>query len=55
MLYDCSKVAEVVIEVFFARNYLDVITRQQDEATSALATGLAKLFARFWEGSLDRS
>jgi hypothetical protein len=32
---------------------LDVITRQQDEVTNALADGLAKLFARFWRGCLE--
>jgi hypothetical protein len=41
------------IEVHLARTNLDVITRQSDEFTNCLAGGLARLFARFWEGELE--
>ncbi len=34
-------------------NPMDVITRRQDPFTNALAEGLAKTFARFWEGKID--
>ena len=40
------------IEVY-PGNPMDVITRKQDEFTNALAVGLAKTFARFWEGKID--
>lgn len=32
---------------------LDIITREQDEYTNVLADGLAKLFARRWDGHID--
>jgi len=35
------------------RLVLDVITRQQDDATNALAEGLAKLCARYWEAEYE--
>lgn len=41
------------IEVWFDSQSLDIMTRQADEFTSALASELAKIFARFWEGKLD--
>lgn len=45
---------ERFIEVFVDPRYVDVITRQADEATSALAEGLAAVFARFWKGRLEK-
>jgi hypothetical protein len=41
------------IEVWVAKDCLDVLTRQQDEFTSGVADGLAAAFVRFWEGELD--
>lgn len=41
------------IEVYIDTKYVDIITRQQDEYTNALAEGLADIFARFWEGRRD--
>lgn len=32
---------------------VDVLTRRQDELTSNIALGFAKIVARFWEGELD--
>lgn len=40
-------------EVWVDGNTVDVITRQQDELTSNIALGFAKLVARFWEGKLE--
>lgn len=41
------------IEVYIGKDNIDVITRLQDEYTSTLASGVAKLFARCWEGRLE--
>lgn len=41
------------LEVWLSKGSLDVITRQQDEFTNNCARGLAKVFARFWEGELE--
>lgn len=41
------------IEVHAGPDCLDVLTRMQDEFTNALATRLAKIFARRWGGRLD--
>jgi hypothetical protein len=41
------------IEVYLHPDSIDVITRQHDEATNALAAGFVRLLARFWEGQLD--
>ena len=30
------------------------MTRHQDDVTNTIAEGLAKVFARFWKGSLDQ-
>ena len=38
------------IEVHLGKDNLDVITRCGDEFTNACALGLAKIFARFWQG-----
>ena len=38
------------IEVFLADDNLDVITREQDQLTNALADGLAMAYATFWHG-----
>ena len=38
------------IEVFIAKDNIDVITRQQDELTMNIADGFAKLVARYWHG-----
>jgi hypothetical protein len=40
------------IEVWPGPTYLDVITRQQDEFTNALAEGLARLLARWFKGRI---
>ena len=41
------------IEVFIAKDNIDVITRRQDEATMCLADGFAKLAVRYWSGRLE--
>jgi hypothetical protein len=41
------------IEVVISDTCIDVLTRQQDEATNAIADGLARLIARHWGGALD--
>jgi hypothetical protein len=41
------------LEVWFDDESLDVLTRHQDEFTHAVALGLAKVFARFWDGKLE--
>lgn len=41
------------LEVVVDPKYVDVVTRLGDEATCALAEGLAAVFARFWEGRRD--
>lgn len=41
------------IEVIPSGNCIDVLTRQQDEITNAIADGLSKIFARFWQGRLE--
>lgn len=38
------------IEVFMHEDSLDIITRMADEYTNALAEGLARIFARYWQG-----
>jgi hypothetical protein len=40
-------------EVFMADDNIDVITRQCDEFTSAVAEGFAALCARVWKGKRD--
>ncbi len=40
------------IEVWYKDNGLDVITRDQDDFTNALASALAEIFARFWKGKV---
>lgn len=40
-------------EVFPGDDYLDVITRHQDELTNNIASGFAQFCARFWSGKLD--
>jgi hypothetical protein len=39
------------MEVFVDKDNLDVITRQTDEFTGAVAEGFAQLAARFWDGT----
>jgi hypothetical protein len=41
------------LEVWPSKGSLDVITRMQDEYTNTCAMGLAKVFARYWEGELE--
>lgn len=41
------------IEVYVAKDNIDVITRQADTYTNVLADGVAKLFAHFWQGELE--
>lgn len=41
------------IEVFVDEDNIDVITRQADPATCALADGFAKLVARRWQGRIE--
>jgi hypothetical protein len=41
------------MEVYIDSDNIDVITRQGDEATNALALGFAKLLARYWDGELE--
>jgi hypothetical protein len=41
------------IEVFVSEEYIDVITREMDDATNALARGFAERCARKWEGRLE--
>lgn len=38
------------IEVVVDPKYIDVLTREMDEATDNLAEGFANLVARFWQG-----
>lgn len=42
------------IEVYIGDDYVDVITRQADDATNALADRLAELIARCWKGRLEK-
>lgn len=42
------------IEVYVDPEYVDVITRQQDPATNALADGLAAVLVGWWGGRLER-
>lgn len=41
------------IEVYVGPT-LDVITRSADEFTNALAVRIAQIFARYWEGKVDK-
>lgn len=41
------------IEVFIAKDNIDVITRRQDEVTNNIARGFAQLLARYWHGRLE--
>jgi hypothetical protein len=43
------------IEIFVNDKQFDVITRLADEYTNVIAEGLAKMFARFWDGELEES
>ena len=40
-------------EVYVNKDYVDVLTRLQDEFTSNVADGFAKAIARRWSGKLD--
>lgn len=40
-------------EVYVGKDNIDIITRQMDELTNNIATGFAKLCARYWEGELE--
>lgn len=42
------------LEVWIGSDCIDVMTRQADEFTNALAEGFAKLVARFWHGDLEQ-
>lgn len=44
---------ERYIEVWPSDDCLDVMTRRSDEFTNNVADGLAKIFARFWQGRLE--
>lgn len=41
------------IEVYVAKDQFDVITRSHDEYTNVIAEGLARMFARYWDGELE--
>jgi hypothetical protein len=41
------------IEVWLGDDCLDVITRHADEITNNIASGFAKLCARYWKGRLE--
>lgn len=41
------------LEVWVTDTCVDVITRSQDEYTHAVAEGLAKVLARFWQGKRE--
>lgn len=41
------------IEVWPGQYCIDVLTRTMDEFTNAVAEGMAKCIARFWDGSLE--
>lgn len=41
------------IEVCLSDNCLNIITRQQDPVTEAIADGLAKYFALYWKAKLE--
>lgn len=41
------------IEVFVADDHIDVMTRQHDQITNALAAGFHELVKGFWEGTED--
>jgi len=42
------------LEVWLGDDSLDVLTRRQDEFTHACQDGLAAVFARFWEGEVEK-
>jgi hypothetical protein len=42
------------LEVWLGDDSLDVMTRRQDEFTHACQDGLAAVFARFWEGEIEK-
>ena len=48
-----SKQEERWLEVFIAKDNIDVITRQTDEVTNIIADGFARLLARAWNGRLE--
>lgn len=48
-----TEVSERWIEVYVDDDNIDVMTRMQDELTNVLAAGVAKMFARYWEGRLE--
>jgi hypothetical protein len=41
------------VEVFVGGDYIDVITRDMDEITNAIARGFAERCARKWKGRLE--
>ena len=41
------------IEVVFGDDNIDVLTRRQDELVNNIASGFAKLVARYWHGRLE--
>ncbi len=41
------------IEVYVAADYADIITRDQDDVTNAIARGFAERIARKWKGRLE--
>jgi len=40
-------------EIWVKGKTVDIITRRQDELTNNIASGFARLVARFWEGKLE--
>lgn len=42
------------IEVWYKDRTLDVITREADDFTNALASSLAEICARYWRGKLEK-
>jgi len=49
----CEQHDERWLEVYVAKDHIDVITRQTDEYTGVVADGFATLAARYWEGKRD--
>jgi hypothetical protein len=46
--------AERFVEVWLDKAVVDVITRQADDYTNAVADGFVEFLTRFWDGTIDR-
>lgn len=41
------------IEVWPEKKFIYIVTRRQDEFTNAIAAGMTKAIARFWQGRIE--